>query len=170
VILYLDTSAFAKLVLTEPETAMMRDLFNRADYAVTSVITYPEASSALYRQDHVLATPLGLARRDHTPERRPDRIRRPQLGDFGVARCDMKAFPGLSAAEVLAEMRFEFGDAHDSHGRPLQVAQLVLSANVNRSVHDCKEEPLTRSRRPRRGLRQRSAMSPRAVDLPPPRS
>jgi len=51
VILYLDTSAFAKLVLREPETAMMRDLFDQADYAVTSVITYPETSSALYRQD-----------------------------------------------------------------------------------------------------------------------
>jgi len=51
VILYLDTSAFAKLVLKEPETAVMRDLFDQADYAVTSVITYPEATSALYRQD-----------------------------------------------------------------------------------------------------------------------
>src|SRR5659263_84463 len=51
VILYLDTSAFAKLVLEEPETAAMRDLFDQADYAVTSVITYPEATSALNRQD-----------------------------------------------------------------------------------------------------------------------
>ena len=50
-ILYLDTSAFAKLVLEEPETAAMRDLFDQADYAVTSVITYPEATSALNRQD-----------------------------------------------------------------------------------------------------------------------
>lgn len=50
-ILYLDTSAFAKLVLKEPETPVMRDLFDKADYAVTSVITYPEATSALYRQD-----------------------------------------------------------------------------------------------------------------------
>jgi predicted nucleic acid-binding protein len=54
VILYLDTSAFAKLVLKEPETAVMRDLFDQADYAVTSVITYPEATSALYRQDREL--------------------------------------------------------------------------------------------------------------------
>jgi len=51
VILYLDTSAFAKLVLEEPETTAARGWFDQADFAVTSVITYPEAASALYRQD-----------------------------------------------------------------------------------------------------------------------
>jgi predicted nucleic acid-binding protein len=51
VILYLDTSAFAKLVLEESETATARDWFDQADFAATSVITYPESTSALYRQD-----------------------------------------------------------------------------------------------------------------------
>jgi len=51
VILYLDTSAFATLVLEEPETNAARNWFDQADLAVTSVITYPEATSALYRQD-----------------------------------------------------------------------------------------------------------------------
>ena len=50
-ILYLDTSAFIKLVLDESGDAETRAWFARAEQACSSVITYPEATSALCRQD-----------------------------------------------------------------------------------------------------------------------
>ena len=50
-ILYLDTSAFVKLVLDESGAEETRAWFARADQACSSVITYSEATSALCRQD-----------------------------------------------------------------------------------------------------------------------
>ena len=50
-ILYLDTSAFVKLVLDEAGAAETRAWFAGAQQAVSSVITYPEATSALCRND-----------------------------------------------------------------------------------------------------------------------
>ena len=50
-ILYLDTSAFVKLVIDEPGAAEARDWFSGTRRAASSVITYPEATSALCRQD-----------------------------------------------------------------------------------------------------------------------
>lgn len=49
-ILYLDTSAFVKLVLDEAYAQRTRDLFVSAQQACSSVITLPEATSALARQ------------------------------------------------------------------------------------------------------------------------
>lgn len=50
-ILYLDTSAFVKLVLDESGAEETRAWFARAEQACSSVITYIEATSALCRQD-----------------------------------------------------------------------------------------------------------------------
>ena len=50
-ILYVDASAFVKLVLDEPGAAETRVWFAGAQQAVTSVITYPEATSAICRND-----------------------------------------------------------------------------------------------------------------------
>jgi len=51
-VLYLDTSAFVKLILEhEPGAGEVREWFTRADHACLSVITYPEATSALCRHD-----------------------------------------------------------------------------------------------------------------------
>jgi predicted nucleic acid-binding protein len=63
VILYLDASAFAKLILAEPETAAAREWYEQAAVAVTSVITYPEATSALTRQDIELGAVRGRLKR-----------------------------------------------------------------------------------------------------------
>jgi uncharacterized protein len=49
VILYADTSAVVKTVLEEVGTARVREWFAQADQVVSSVITYPEACSALCR-------------------------------------------------------------------------------------------------------------------------
>jgi len=51
VILYLDTSAFVKLVIDEPGAAEARDWFSGTRRAASSVITYPEATAALCRCD-----------------------------------------------------------------------------------------------------------------------
>lgn len=53
-ILYLDTSAFVKLVLDEPGAAETRAWYAQARQASSSVITYPEATSALCRHVHEL--------------------------------------------------------------------------------------------------------------------
>ncbi len=50
-IVYLDTSAFVKLILDEPASQDVRAWFTGALQAVSSVITYPEASAALCRRD-----------------------------------------------------------------------------------------------------------------------
>ena len=50
-ILYLDTSAFVKLVLDESGAEETRAWFARAEQGCSSVITYTEATSALCRQD-----------------------------------------------------------------------------------------------------------------------
>jgi len=50
VIVYLDTSAFVKLILQEEGAVDVRSWFDGAGPAVSSVITYPEASSALGRR------------------------------------------------------------------------------------------------------------------------
>jgi predicted nucleic acid-binding protein len=50
VIVYLDTSAFVKLVLNEVAADAARSWFERSRPAITSVVTYPEACSALKRR------------------------------------------------------------------------------------------------------------------------
>jgi uncharacterized protein len=50
VIVYLDTSAFVKLVLQEEGAVDVRSWFDEAGPAVSSVITYAEACSALVRR------------------------------------------------------------------------------------------------------------------------
>lgn len=50
-ILYLDTSAIVRLVLDESGAEETRAWFTRAEQACSSVITYPEATSSLCRQD-----------------------------------------------------------------------------------------------------------------------
>jgi predicted nucleic acid-binding protein len=49
-IAYLDTSAFVKLVIHEDGAEEARSWFAQAGPAITSVITYPEACSALSRR------------------------------------------------------------------------------------------------------------------------
>jgi predicted nucleic acid-binding protein len=49
VIVYLDTSAFVKLILQEEGAADARSWFDEAEPVVTSVITYPETCVALGR-------------------------------------------------------------------------------------------------------------------------
>ena len=49
-IIYLDTSAFAKLVVDEEGTDLARRWFDEASLATSSVITFPEACSALARR------------------------------------------------------------------------------------------------------------------------
>lgn len=49
-IVYLDTSAFVKLILQEEGAVDVRSWFDEAGPAVSSVITYPEACSALGRR------------------------------------------------------------------------------------------------------------------------
>lgn len=51
-IAYLDTSAFVKLVLDEDGAADARSWFEGGWPAISSVITYPEACSALGRRAH----------------------------------------------------------------------------------------------------------------------
>jgi predicted nucleic acid-binding protein len=51
VIVYLDTSAFVKLIIDEPASQDVHAWFTGAQQAVSSVITYPEASAALFRRD-----------------------------------------------------------------------------------------------------------------------
>jgi len=50
-IVYLDTSAFVKLVLDERGSEDARAWFSRTSRAASSVITYPEACSALRRRE-----------------------------------------------------------------------------------------------------------------------
>jgi predicted nucleic acid-binding protein len=50
VIVYLDTSAFVKLILQEEGAVDVRSWFDEAGPAVSSVVTYPEACSALGRR------------------------------------------------------------------------------------------------------------------------
>jgi predicted nucleic acid-binding protein len=52
VIVYLDTSAFAKLILDEDGAADARSWFGQGWPAISSVVTYPEACSALQRRSH----------------------------------------------------------------------------------------------------------------------
>jgi predicted nucleic acid-binding protein len=49
VIVYLDTSALVKLVVSEPQSEAVDVLVARAEYAVTSVIAYAECRSAIAR-------------------------------------------------------------------------------------------------------------------------
>jgi predicted nucleic acid-binding protein len=49
-IIYLDTSAFVKLVIDEDGAALARRWFDEASLATSSVITFPEACSALARR------------------------------------------------------------------------------------------------------------------------
>ena len=51
-IIYLDTSAFVKLVIDEDGADMARRWFEEASLAISSVITFPEACSALARRAH----------------------------------------------------------------------------------------------------------------------
>lgn len=55
-ILYLDTSAFVKLVLDEPDATQTREWFALSREACSSVITLPEATSALCRQAREVGT------------------------------------------------------------------------------------------------------------------
>ena len=56
-ILYLDTSSFVKLVLDdEPGAAETRARYEEAEHTCISVITYPEATAALCRQDREVGT------------------------------------------------------------------------------------------------------------------
>jgi predicted nucleic acid-binding protein len=50
VIIYLDTSAFVKLVVDEDGADLARGWFDEASMATSSVITFPEACSALARR------------------------------------------------------------------------------------------------------------------------
>jgi uncharacterized protein len=49
-IVYLDTSAFVKLVIDEEGADLARRWFDKASLATSSVITFPEACSALARR------------------------------------------------------------------------------------------------------------------------
>ena len=49
-IIYLDTSAFVKLVIDEDGADLARGWFDEASMATSSVITFPEACSALVRR------------------------------------------------------------------------------------------------------------------------
>jgi len=51
VIVYLDTSAFVKLIVDEDGADEARLWFAEAQQAASSVVTYPEASAALGRRD-----------------------------------------------------------------------------------------------------------------------
>jgi predicted nucleic acid-binding protein len=51
-IVYLDTSAFVKLVVDEDGADLARRWFDEASLATSSVITFPEACSALARRAH----------------------------------------------------------------------------------------------------------------------
>jgi uncharacterized protein len=51
-IVYLDTSAFVKLVIDEDGADLARRWFEEASLATTSVITFPEACAALARRAH----------------------------------------------------------------------------------------------------------------------
>jgi uncharacterized protein len=51
VIVYLDTSAFVKLIIDEPGASETRAWFSKARQAASSVVTYPEACAALCRRD-----------------------------------------------------------------------------------------------------------------------
>ena len=50
-VIYLDTSAFVKLIIDEEGAADVRAWFFEARLAASSVITYPEASATLGRRD-----------------------------------------------------------------------------------------------------------------------
>jgi predicted nucleic acid-binding protein len=51
VILYIDTSAFVKLIIDEPRATEARSWYAEAREVASSVITYPEATAALCRKD-----------------------------------------------------------------------------------------------------------------------
>jgi len=51
VIVYLDTSAFVKLIIDEPGAQDVRTWFSGARRAASSVVTYAEASAALFRRE-----------------------------------------------------------------------------------------------------------------------
>lgn len=56
-LIYLDTSAYVKLIIDEDGTDETRALFQRARRAASSVVTYPEASAALCRRDREARSP-----------------------------------------------------------------------------------------------------------------
>ena len=55
-IVYLDTSAFVKLVLREPGDAEVRSWFTSARFAASSAITYPESCAAIGRRSRAQGT------------------------------------------------------------------------------------------------------------------
>ena len=55
-IVYLDTSAFVKLVLQEPGSAEVGGWFTSARFAASSVITYPESCAAIGRRGRTQGT------------------------------------------------------------------------------------------------------------------
>jgi predicted nucleic acid-binding protein len=57
VIVYLDTSAYVKLIIDEDGAGQTRALFQQARRAATSVVTYAEASAALSRRDREAGSP-----------------------------------------------------------------------------------------------------------------
>jgi len=108
VILYLDTSAFAKLVPEEPETTAARGWFHQADFAVTSAITYPEATSALYRQDREkgsveqrLASWIAVL-----DDRWSCRVRLPVAGQLAGRVVVAHGLRGMDAVQLAAAMTF----------------------------------------------------------------
>src|SRR5450759_1726110 len=86
-------------------------------------------------QSRRLPAPFDLASCGHAQQCRTHRVRWTGLSDFHATIGDVEPLAVMSAAKILAEVRFEFGDAHGGHGSPFGKSEPVFSVNVNQSVH-----------------------------------
>lgn len=114
-IAYFDTSAFLKLLLSEPGSAEARQLWTAADIALSSVLLYPEGRAAL-------AVAARLRRLELAPARRafeqlctgvdlvgaePDLLRR--AGDLAEERA-LRGYDAvhLASAEAVGDRELVF--------------------------------------------------------------
>lgn len=107
-IVYLDTSAFVKLVLDEPGDAAAREWFSQARWAVSSVITYPESCSAVGRRSRYGDVDEGELRR-WTAEL-DERWRRVVAVPVGAQQAGLLALEhrlrGMDAVQLAAAVTF----------------------------------------------------------------
>jgi uncharacterized protein len=95
VIAYFDTSAFLKLVVAEPGSEQVIELWTTADQVVSSVLLYPEARAA-----------LAMARR----------LDRLSPADAGAARTEFEAlFADLALVSATTDLARRAGDLAETH-------------------------------------------------------
>jgi predicted nucleic acid-binding protein len=134
VIVYLDASAFVKLVIDEPGSMDVAEWFFRARRAASSVIAYPEASAALYRRDRdAESTPSRLTAWISELDSRWERIFSIPVAEQASGRLAVThGLRGMDAVHLAAAMTLREGVRADSPGSDVAFAafdrQLLAAA------------------------------------------